>query len=77
MTGFNVKDMEMIQIENMKLQAELEGMATKLEMQHRHSGSLGAALMQEKLEGQERKIAVLELSAKVSRQRNVQGVNFR
>lgn len=64
-SNFNTKEMEMLQIENMKLQSELEAMQSKLEMQQHHSGSLGAALMQEKLESQERKIAILELSAKV------------
>lgn len=58
--------LEMLEIENSKLQAELEALTMKLEMHQHHSGGLGAAMLQDKLEGQERKIAVLELAAKVS-----------
>lgn len=62
----NIMKLEMLEIENSKLQAELEAMNVKLEMQQHHSGGLGAAMLQDKLEGQERKIAILELAAKVS-----------
>lgn len=51
--------------ENIKLQSEVEVLHTRLEMNQHHSGGLGAAMLQEKLESQERKIAVLELAAKV------------
>ncbi|KAI4458205.1 centrosomal protein [Holotrichia oblita] len=61
----NAMKLEVLEIENAKLQAELEGMTVKLEMQQHHSGGLGAAMLQDKLEGQERKIAILELAAKV------------
>ncbi|KAG5876194.1 hypothetical protein JTB14_001937 [Gonioctena quinquepunctata] len=60
------KELEILRIENMKLSADVEVLNSKLEMQQHHSGGLGAAMMQEKLEGQERKIAVLEVAAKVS-----------
>lgn len=61
------REIEVLKIENMRLQAEIETLNSKLEMQQHHSGGLGAAMLQEKLEAQERKIAVLELAAKVSR----------
>ncbi|CAG9760704.1 unnamed protein product [Ceutorhynchus assimilis] len=50
--------------ENDQLISKLEALQAKIDMLQHGSGALGAALMQEKLEGQERKIAVLELSAK-------------
>lgn len=61
----NAMKLEVLEIENAKLQAELEAITVKLEMQQHHSGGLGAAMLQDKLEGQERKIAILELAAKV------------
>lgn len=64
----NIKEMEALRLDNMKLMADLEANQMKLEMQQHHSGALGAAMLQEKLESQERKIAILELSAKVSLQ---------
>nr|XP_023020845.1 centrosomal protein of 290 kDa [Leptinotarsa decemlineata] len=63
----NFKELEILRIENMKLKADVEAMNSKLEMQQHHSGGLGAAMMQEKLESQERKIAILEVAAKVCR----------
>ncbi|KAJ8934432.1 hypothetical protein NQ318_017133 [Aromia moschata] len=59
------KEIELLRIENMRLLADVEALTSRLEMQQHHSGGLGAAMMQEKLESQERKIAVLELTAKV------------
>ncbi|XP_015840436.1 centrosomal protein of 290 kDa isoform X2 [Tribolium castaneum] len=59
-------EIEMLKLENMKLISENEALASKLEMQQHHAGGLGAAMLQEKLEGQERKIAILELSSKGS-----------
>lgn len=56
---------ENLRSENIKLQAEVEVLNSKLEMSQHHSGGLGAAMLQEKLESQERKIAILELTAKV------------
>lgn len=61
-----VREVEVLRIENMRLQAEIEALSSKLEMQQHHAGGLGAAMLQEKLEGQERKIAILELTAKVN-----------
>lgn len=61
----NLERMEALRSENSKLQAHIEVLTTKLEMQQHHSGGLGAAMLQEKLEAQERKIAVLEVTAKV------------
>lgn len=66
-TANNVNEIESLRAENMKLVAENESLCSKLEMQQHHSGGLGAAMLQEKLEAQERKIAVLELSAKVKK----------
>ncbi|CAH2007824.1 unnamed protein product [Acanthoscelides obtectus] len=60
----SARDAELLRVENMRLQAELEGLRSRLEMQQNHSGALGAAMMQEKLEAQERKIAILELASK-------------
>lgn len=61
----NTARMEYTEQENLRLQTELQALSAKLEMQHYHSGALGAAMLQDKLEAQERKIVVLELSAKV------------
>lgn len=58
---------ENLRSENIKLQAEVDVLNSKLEISQHHSGGLGAAMLQEKLEAQERKIAVLELAAKVSK----------
>ncbi|XP_060525387.1 centrosomal protein of 290 kDa-like isoform X2 [Cylas formicarius] len=60
------QEFETLRLENARLSNEVEILVTKLEMQQHHSGGLGAAMLQEKLESQERKIAVLELSAKGS-----------
>lgn len=60
------RELEILKIENMKLLEDLKNLNSKLEIQQHHSGALGAAMMQDKLESQERKIAVLELAAKVS-----------
>lgn len=65
-TNITVNRLEHLEMDNMKLRGEVEILTSKLEMQHHHSGGLGAVMLQEKLEAQERKIAVLELSAKVS-----------
>lgn len=56
---------ENLRSENVKLEATVEVLNSKLEMSQHHSGGLGAAMLQEKLESQERKIAILELAAKV------------
>lgn len=56
---------EILRSENIKLEATVEVLNSKLEMSQHHSGGLGAAMLQEKLESQERKIAILELAAKV------------
>ncbi|XP_018571875.1 centrosomal protein of 290 kDa [Anoplophora glabripennis] len=65
-SAVGVREVEVLRIENMRLQAEIEAVSSRLEMQQHHAGGLGAAMMQEKLEGQERKIAILELTAKGS-----------
>lgn len=61
----NYNRMEALQMENAKYLSQIELLNSKLEAQHHHSGGLAAAMLQEKLEAQERKIAVLELSTKV------------
>lgn len=58
--------LEALELENVKLLSQVDMLTSKLDMQHHHSGGLAAAMLQEKLEAQERKIAVLELSAKVN-----------
>lgn len=60
--------MEMLDLENEKLRVEMESLMAKLQIQQHHAGGLGAAMLQEKLESQERKIAILELASKVRRQ---------
>ncbi|CAH1173755.1 unnamed protein product [Phaedon cochleariae] len=60
----NCRELEMLKIENMRLSTEIETLNSRLEMQQHHSGGLGAAMMQEKLESQERKIAIFEVAAK-------------
>lgn len=60
------RELEILKIENMKLLEDLRNLNSKLEMHQHHSGALGATMLQEKLECQERKIAILELTAKVS-----------
>nr|XP_022901566.1 centrosomal protein of 290 kDa isoform X1 [Onthophagus taurus] len=55
---------ELLQIENARLSAEIEAVNAKYEMAQHHSGGLGAVMLQEKLEAQERKIAILELAGK-------------
>ncbi|XP_017769408.1 PREDICTED: LOW QUALITY PROTEIN: centrosomal protein of 290 kDa-like [Nicrophorus vespilloides] len=62
--NFNVVQNDALEMDNQRLQSEISGLKTKLEMQQHHSGALGAAMLQEKLEAQERKIAILEMSAK-------------
>lgn len=57
---------ENLALENSRLESQIELLQSKLNAQQHHSGGLAAALLQEKLEAQERKIAVLELAAKVS-----------
>lgn len=57
---------EALEMENAKLSSHIDMLTSKLDIQHHHSGSLAATMLQEKLEAQERKIAILELSAKVS-----------
>ncbi|CAG9830349.1 unnamed protein product, partial [Diabrotica balteata] len=59
-------ELETLRTENLKLLNDVDILKHKLEMQQHHAGALGATMLQEKLEGQERKIAILELSAKGS-----------
>lgn len=63
----SINRLEVLELENARLQAEIEILLGKLEMTQHHSGGLGVALLQEKLEAQERKIAILEVTAKVSK----------
>lgn len=63
--NYSNTELEMLRLENLKLISENEALTSRLEMQHHHSGGLGAAMLQEKLEAQERKITILELAAKV------------
>lgn len=61
----NLNEIEMLKMENVKLSSEIDNLTSKLKMQQLHAGGLGAAMLQEKLEAQERKIAILEVSSKV------------
>ncbi|XP_056644391.1 centrosomal protein of 290 kDa [Diorhabda sublineata] len=68
-SNVNVHDnveLEMFKRENNRLLGEVDALKQKLEIQQHHAGALGATMLQEKLEGQERKIAILELSSKGS-----------
>ncbi|CAG9857013.1 unnamed protein product [Phyllotreta striolata] len=55
---------EILKMENRRLSDDIEELKGKMEAQRRHAGALGASMLQEKLEAQERKIAVLELATK-------------
>lgn len=65
----NNTELETLKSDRTKLQAQIEKLHSKLEVHQQHAGGLGVALMQEKLELQEKKITILELSAKVSTQK--------
>ena len=56
---------ETLEVENSKLQSDVQLLRSKLELQQHCSGGLGTVVLQEKLENQERKLAMLELSSKV------------
>ena len=58
--------MEALELEKCKLENEIAALRNKLEMQQHHSGGLGIAMLQKRLEAQQRRIASLELSRKVS-----------
>ncbi|XP_048522756.1 centrosomal protein of 290 kDa [Dendroctonus ponderosae] len=58
------EDKSVLKIENDRLTCELAALQAKLEMRQHGDGALSTAVMQEKLEAQERKIAILELSTK-------------
>lgn len=62
----NNTQLELLKSEKAKLQAQVDVLNSKLEGHQQYPGGLGVAMMQEKMESQERKIAILELSAKVS-----------
>lgn len=64
----SVSDQEKVLLkeENDRLACQLATLQAKMELRQQGAGALGAALMQDKLEAQERKIAILELSSKVS-----------
>ena len=64
--------LENLELEKCRLENELAAVRNKLEIQQQHSGGLGVALLQERLEAQQRRIAVLELSRKVSHKLNMQ-----
>lgn len=59
------EDKSVLKLENDRLTCELAALQAKLEMRQHGDGALSTAVMQEKLEAQERKIAILELSTKV------------
>ncbi|XP_031338487.1 centrosomal protein of 290 kDa isoform X2 [Photinus pyralis] len=58
------KRVEMLHLENDRLVLENENLSSRLQMQHLHSGGLGAAMLEEKLQAQEKKIAILEVTNK-------------
>ncbi|PSN58155.1 hypothetical protein C0J52_01000 [Blattella germanica] len=56
--------LETLELEKSKLENEVSTLRNKLEMQQHHSGGLGTVMLQERLEAQQRRIAVLELAKK-------------
>lgn len=63
--NMNSNRVEILELENARLQGEIENLTNKLEMHQLHAGGLGTTLLEEKLVAQERKIAILEVSTKV------------
>lgn len=59
------QEIALLKDENEKLTSELANLQAKMDMRQQGAGILSSAVMQEKLEAQERKIAILELSSKV------------
>lgn len=59
------QEIALLKDENAKLTRELATLQAKMDMRQQGAGVLSSAVMQEKLEAQERKIAILELSSKV------------
>nr|CAD7588753.1 unnamed protein product [Timema genevievae] len=62
--GSESSELEKLELERSKLQVEVTTLKNKLEMQQRHTGGLGAAILEERLEAQQRRIATLELAKK-------------
>nr|CAD7456946.1 unnamed protein product [Timema tahoe] len=62
--GSESSELEKLELERSKLQVEVTTLKNKLEMQQRHAGGLGAAILEERLEAQQRRIATLELAKK-------------
>lgn len=58
--------LEKLMNENSQLQKEIDELKSMQEAQQRHESGIGAAILHDKLESQERKIAVLELASKVT-----------
>ncbi|KAK5649525.1 hypothetical protein RI129_000554 [Pyrocoelia pectoralis] len=58
------KRVEMLNLENDRLLLENENLLSRLQMQQIHSGGLGAAMLEEKLQAQQKKIAILEVTNK-------------
>ncbi|KAF5307269.1 hypothetical protein FQR65_LT06985 [Abscondita terminalis] len=58
------KRIDVLHAENHSLLMENEQLHDKLQMQQHHSSGLGAAMLEEKLEAQEKKIAMLEVTSK-------------
>lgn len=56
---------ERLKCEKLQLEAEVTALRNQLDQQERHGTGVGAALLHEKLEAQERKLAILELSSQV------------
>ncbi|KAF5299147.1 hypothetical protein FQA39_LY02320 [Lamprigera yunnana] len=63
-SGTISKRIDALHAENDRLTDENETLNEKLHIRKHHSGSLGAAMLEEKLQTQEKKIAVLELTNK-------------
>ncbi|KAK4881329.1 hypothetical protein RN001_004648 [Aquatica leii] len=63
---FFSKKLDVLHAENQKLLLDNEELTEKLEMHQHHSGALGATMLEGKLEAQEKKIAILEVTSKAS-----------
>lgn len=69
-TGMESSRIEALCMENEQLRFEIDSLNAKHDLRHHYSGSRNNAVLQDKLETQERKIAVLEITSKVKYLKN-------
>ncbi|XP_066992290.2 centrosomal protein of 290 kDa isoform X5 [Anabrus simplex] len=58
--------LQSLELDKARLEGEVSSLKARLEMTQHHAGGLGAAMLEERLEAQQRRIAALELSKKCS-----------